>query len=93
MEESKNHRPVWLVSFTVGEDGSLLEYFIEEKDLADYRRDIADKLIEKLGKGLFDSKQEAEEWANAQMTEPSCECGCKTGGCCRKTNIKNEHNN
>lgn len=74
---------VWIVSFAVDDDGTQESYLIEEKNLAGYRRDIADNLRDMLGKGLFYSKEEATKWAEAQVSRPCCG---KSGGCCRQQN-------
>lgn len=74
---------VWMVSFEISEDGKLQNYHVEEKDLADYRQDVAASLREMFGKGLFNNKEEAVAWADNQLAEVNKSCCGKTGGCCR----------
>ena len=83
MEQETGNEIVWMVSFAVNEDGVQETFFIEEKNLAGYRPDIADNLRELLGKGLFYSKEEAENWAQTQISKPCCG---RSGGCCRQRN-------
>lgn len=72
---------VWVVSFLVKEDGSLDEYTIDEWDLADCSRNVAEALRAKLGSGVFTSLAEAEKWAKGQSGK-SGGCGCGGGAGC-----------
>lgn len=83
MGQETGNEMVWIVSFAVSEGGVQENFFIEEKNLAGYRRDIADSLREMVGKGLFYSKEEAENWAQTQINRPCCG---RSGGCCRQQN-------
>lgn len=71
---------VWVVSFRVKEDGSLDEYTIDEWNLTDCSRKVADALRAKLGRGVFTSLAEAEKWAKGQSGK-SCGCGGGGAGC------------
>ncbi len=76
---------IYMVSFEVDENGSLKGYSIDEKDLAAYRADIADNLKSMFGKGIFHKKEEARQWAEAQIEAGASQSCCgKSGGCCRQ---------
>ncbi len=79
---------VWMVSFTINEDGSLGEYHMEQIDLSMYRFDTAEKLRSQTGRGLFGTAEEAEGWAKVQTGRKSCGCNCsKVGGGCGRAHI------
>ncbi len=70
----------WMVSFTINENGSLGEYHMEQIDLSLYRFDTVEKLRSQTGQGLFETAEEAEEWAKMQTGRNSCGCNCSKGG-------------
>ena len=76
MENETQHEIVWMVSFEVDDDGKLSDYIVDAIDLKDYRADVADNLRSKLGKGIFNSADLAEEWAKSQSNVKSCGCRC-----------------
>lgn len=72
---------VWIVSFSVAENGQFLDYAVDSFDLQAHPR-AHSKLSGLMGKGVFTDYQEAEEWAKKQLAGCSqCGRGCG-GGCC-----------
>jgi len=86
MKDLNKNDTVWIVSFEVDQAGKFLDYAVEEFDLREHPR-AANKLEPLVGKGVFESAAEAEEWAKKQFAAPSHSCGggCGCGGgggCC-----------
>ncbi|MDD4600665.1 hypothetical protein SDC9_11330 [bioreactor metagenome] len=85
MSKGINSNVVWIVSFEVDAAGNFLDYAVEQFDLREHSGS-ADKLNPLLGKGVFESAEEAKLWAEKQFS--NCNTGCSGcgGGCCHGKN-------